>query len=49
MKCPNAMKGKSPAWTRLEITQVVTRLMADELGVTSFKMSDRFVQDLGLS
>ena len=49
MKCPNAMKGKSPAWTRLEIAQVVTRLMAEELGVTSFKMSDRFAQDLGLS
>jgi hypothetical protein len=49
MRCPNAVKGSSPTWTRLEITQVVTSLMAEELGVTSFSMSDRFVQDLGLS
>ena len=49
MRCPSAVKGQAPAWTRPEITEVVTRLMAEELGVTEFKMSDRFVQDLELS
>ncbi len=48
-KCPGAVKGQAPSWTRREITEVVTRLMAEELGVTTFNMNDRFVQDLGLS
>jgi hypothetical protein len=48
-KCPSALKGRSPTWSRTEITEVVTRLMAEELRVTQFKMSDRFVQDLGFS
>jgi len=48
-KCPSALKGQSPTWSRSEITEVVTRLMGEELGVTQFKMSDRFVQDLGFS
>ena len=49
MRCPSAVKGQAPAWTRREITEVITRLMAEELGVTAFNMGDRFVQDLGLS
>jgi hypothetical protein len=48
-KCPSALKGASPTWSRREITEVVTRLMAEELGVTQFQMTDRFVQDLGFS
>jgi len=48
-KCPSALKGQSPTWSRREITEVVTRLMGEELGVTEFKMSDRFVQDMGFS
>ena len=48
-RCPSAVKGQAATWTRAEITQVITRLMSEELGVTSFAMGDRFVQDLGLS
>jgi hypothetical protein len=48
-RCPSAVKGQAATWTRAEITEIVTRLMSEELGVTSFEMSDRFVQDLGLS
>ena len=47
--CPSALKGQAPAWTRAEITSVVTRLMDRELGVKEFDLDDRFVQDLGLS
>ena len=47
--CPSAVKGQAPAWTRAEITQVVSRLMDRELGVKEFDLDDRFVQDLGLS
>ena len=47
--CPSAVKGRTPAWTRAEITEVVTRLMERELGVEEFNLDDRFVQDLGLS
>jgi len=46
--CPSAVKGKAPAWTKAEITQVVTRLMETELGITKFDLDDRFVQDLGV-
>jgi hypothetical protein len=46
--CPSAVKGKAPAWTRVEITQVFTRLMEAELGITKFNLDDRFVQDLGV-
>jgi hypothetical protein len=48
-KCPSALKGQAPSWSRREITEVVSRLMAVELGVTQFKMTDRFAQDLGFS
>ena len=47
--CPSAVKGQTPAWTRAEITEVVTRLMDRELGVREFDLDDRFVQDMGLS
>ncbi len=45
---PGALKGREPRWTRSEIELVVTRLMADELGITDFRWEQRFVQDLGL-
>ena len=43
-----AVKGNSPRWTKKEITQVVTRLMESELGISKFELDDRFVQDLGV-
>ena len=47
-KCPSALKRKAPTWTEAEIAEVVTRLMAIELGITQFNLDDRFVQDLGV-
>jgi acyl carrier protein len=47
-KCPSAVKGEEPAWTKAEITEIVTRLMENELGITKFKLDDEFVQDLGV-
>ena len=47
-RCPGAIKGSSQTWTREEIVEVITRLMADELGVTRFNMTDHFVRDLKL-
>ena len=47
-KCPSAVKRSPPSWTREEITEVVTRLMEAELGITTFGLDDRFVQDLGV-
>jgi hypothetical protein len=48
-KCPSALKRKAPAWSQEEITEIVTRLMAIELGITKFNLDDRFVQDLGVN
>jgi len=48
-KCPSALKRKAPVWSEEEITEVVTRLMAIELGITKFNLDDRFVQDLGVN
>ena len=48
IRCPAALKGRSKAWTREEIVEVITRLMADQLGVTRFNMTDHFVRDLKL-
>jgi hypothetical protein len=47
-KCPSAVKGQTPTWTKAEITQVVTRLVDSELGITRFGLDDEFVQDLGV-
>ncbi len=47
-KCPSALKTKAPTWTKKEIAEVVTRLMAIELGITQFNLDDRFGQDLGV-
>ena len=47
-KCPSAVKGSAPSWTSEEITEVVTRLMEAELGISTFGLDDRFVQDLGI-
>ncbi len=47
-KCPSAVKGRAPTWTNAEITQVVTRLMDTELGITTFGLDDGFVDDLGV-
>lgn len=45
---PSAIKAPLPMWTRREITDVITRLMADELGIAHFEMTDHFVRDLKL-
>jgi hypothetical protein len=47
-KCPSALKRTAPTWTKDEIAEVVTRLIAIELGITQFDLDDRFVQDLGV-
>jgi hypothetical protein len=47
-RCPTALKGSSKTWTPAEITEVITRLMVDQLGVTRFRMTDHFVRDLKL-
>jgi hypothetical protein len=45
-RCPGAVKGTTGTWTNAEITRVIRRLMAQELGVTQFNRSDRFSEDL---
>jgi hypothetical protein len=45
-RCPEAIKGQSGTWTKEEITGVVSRLMTVELGITEFRLNDRFVEDL---
>ncbi len=45
-RCPGAIKGQAGTWTKAEITRVVSRLMAEQLGITEFQLTDRFVQDL---
>ena len=45
-RCPGALKGAAGVWTKDEITRVIGRLMAEELGITEFKLTDRFVEDL---
>jgi hypothetical protein len=48
-KCASAIKRKAPTWSEKEITEVVTRLINIELGITRFGLDDRFVQDLGVN
>jgi hypothetical protein len=38
---------EAEGWSRQSIEAIVTRLIAEELGVTEFQPSDRFVQDMG--
>ena len=46
--CPAALKGLAGSWTRAQVIETVTRLMASELGIELFRMDDRFVEDLHL-
>ena len=48
-KCPIRVVKRGQVWTRKQITEVVTRLLASEFLITeAFNLDDRFVQDLGL-
>jgi hypothetical protein len=47
-RCPVSLKAPSQNWIRTEIAELITRLLADQLGVTNFKMTDHFVRDLKL-
>jgi hypothetical protein len=44
---PRALMIEGEGWSRAAIESVVRGLMAEELGVTQFQLTDRFVQDLG--
>ena len=43
-----ALLKEGEGWTRPRIAEGVTRLMADELGIQSFRWDDRFGRDLGV-
>jgi hypothetical protein len=45
---PATLLDQSEGWDRPRIEAHVRRLMAEELGVTAFKWTDRFVQDLNV-
>jgi hypothetical protein len=45
-RCPGALKGPLGTWTKKEIERVIRRLMAEELAVTEFELTDRFTEDL---
>lgn len=47
-RSPQSLMYEGEGWSRQSIEGVVRRLMADELGITEFKLTDRFVQDLGV-
>ena len=47
-RAPAGLKYSGEGWTRAEIDQVITRLIADELGITTFSRDDRFVEELRL-
>jgi hypothetical protein len=44
---PGAFKPERAAWSRTEVEQVITRLMAEELGIHQFRWDQHFVKDLG--
>lgn len=44
---PRALMTEGEGWSPVAIESVVRGLMAEELGVTQFQPTDRFVQDLG--
>ena len=46
---PGAFKGLDKRWTRTEVEKVISGLMTEQLGITTFEWDHRFVQDLGLS
>jgi hypothetical protein len=48
-RAPAWLKGDDRTWTRAEIERVVRALMIEELGISSFRWTDRFVKDLGCS
>lgn len=46
-RAPRLLMREAEEWSRQSIEAIVTRLIAEELGVTEFQPSDRFVQDMG--
>jgi hypothetical protein len=46
---PLVVKGKEAEWTRLQVWEVLRRVIIDETLVTDFCEDSRFVQDMGLN